>query len=580
MARIRGRIVSFYIHRVVGSRTVLTSVEREALRIGRGAGADLRFEDTAVALEHALIRQGAGGGYEIHDLGSVTGTYVNGEQVASARLADGDEIGVGGWLLRVRRSDPEDPLFLHVRPAEAEPRPDAAPVAVPRVDYAGSYRLRRGLLNKPFLALAGCLAALLAVAALPAVRQLDAFRPGELTSFHDEEAIEASSCSACHTPFLGVSDARCQDCHGPGGRDETPAHRSAAVAGRSLRCTACHLEHLGTDGLTAAGDDRCIDCHRDLERAVGASEAAPAFARSVTSFAGDHPELALTVVESGVARRVLVTDPALRRADPTVVRMNHAKHLKPDLVTLNGRETLTCERCHRPATAEDGAPTGLMPIRFDAVCAECHALTFDDRYPDLTAPHGAPEELRGFLYAVYQDREMSDVSVPDRRRGVLPDPGRRDFEPRLLQEAIEAENRLYQQKCLQCHRIDLAATPYPEVEPPRIPDRWFPHGRFDHADHAAPRVEGLECADCHAGARTSETAADLLLPGIASCTPCHGGARTAAAGVDPPFPVTPGPSGCRTCHVYHSRADFPAGPLARLSEPGTPSAADPTRGGS
>lgn len=579
--------MSFYVHRVVGSRTVLRSVDGEVLRIGRGAGADLRFEDTAVALEHALIRLSPGGASEIHDLGSVTGTYVNGEQVASARLADGDEVGVGGWLLRVRRSAPEDPLFLHVRPAEAEPRPDAPPVEAPRVDYAGAYRLRGGLLNKPFLGLAGCLLALLVVTALPAARRFDAFRPGELTPVHAGR-IEASGCFDCHTPFLGVSDARCNDCHGPGRADEAPPHHpaSGAVAaaggraGSSPRCTACHLEHLGTDGLRMAAAGPCLECHRDLERAVGASGAAPVFARSVTSFAGDHPELALTVLEDGTARRVPVTDPALRRADPTAVRMSHAKHLKPGLVTPEGRVTLGCEDCHRPAGPEAEGPTGLAPIRFDTVCVRCHALTFDDRYPDETAPHGAPEDVHEFLLTAYQERGGRDVSVRERRLQTFREPARREFDARRRQEAIAAEARLYQ-KCGQCHRIDLEATPNPVVEPPRIPERWFPHARFDHADH---KFEGLECVDCHAGARTSETSADLLLPGIASCTPCHGGGRVVGGG-EPPFPIVAAPDGCRSCHAYHSPAAFPTGPLARLPEPdeSTPAGAGPAtpnRGGS
>lgn len=575
--------MSFYVHRVAGSRTVLRSVDGELLRIGRGAGADLRFEDTAVALEHAMVCAGSSGDYEIHDLGSVTGTYVNGEQVGSARLSDGDEVGIGGWLLRVRISDPEDPLFLHVRSAEAEPRPDAAPVEAPRVDYAGIYRLRRGLLNKPFLGLAGCLLALLAVTTLPASRRFDAFRPGELTPFHAGR-IEASGCFDCHTPFLGVSDARCNECHGPGRADETPLHHPAAAedrrAGQSPGCTACHLEHMGSDGLILAGSGRCLDCHRDLERV---SAATLSFARTVTSFAGDHPELALTVVDGGAASRVPVTDPALRRADPTAVRMSHAKHLAPGLVTPEGRQTLACERCHRPAMAEDEVPTGLASIRFDTVCVDCHALTFDDRYPDETAPHVAPEELRGALYVIYHDREMTYATPRQRRLDALRDIERREFDQSLLQEAIAAENRLYQ-KCAQCHRMDLEATPYPAVEPTRIPERWFPYGRFDHADHSVQRFEGLDCSHCHTGARSSETSADLLLPGIASCTPCHGGGRGADGG-EPAFPIVPAPDGCRTCHAYHSPAAFPTGPLARLPEPGVPTAAGagpavPNRGGS
>jgi len=564
--------VSFIVHRVAGSRTVLSTVDREVLRIGRGAGADLRFEDTAVALDHALIRASPTeeGSYEVHDLGSVTGTYVNGEPVSSARLRDGDEIGIGGWLLKVRRSDPEDPLFLHVRPADAEPRPDAEPVVAPRIDYAGAYRLRRGILNKAFFGLVATLAALLAVAALAVGRRWQAFQPGELTAAHAGR-VAPSACGACHAPFAGATDRRCQECHGPGAVDETPAHHGSLATGSGSTsaasapgCATCHAEHLGTDGLLGVADGRCLSCHRDLALPSGTE---PVFAARVTSFTGDHPELRIDLPGDGEGllgsgarvsglrgtglRRVPVTDPAARTADPTAIDMSHAKHLKPGIITPEGPKTLTCEDCHR---ADPEAPTGMVPIRFDAVCTRCHALTFDDRYPDEVAPHGPPQEVHDFLFGLYQDRQMAEVSARQRRLDALRGTTRRDFDPRLRQEAVEAEARLYQ-RCARCHWTDLDASPYPVIEPPRIPERWFPHARFDHDDH---RLEGLQCEACHAGARTSDEPADLLLPGIAACRPCHGGTDEPA-----PFPVSAARDGCRTCHDYHSGADFPAGPLAR-----------------
>jgi len=583
-------VSGFLIHRVVGSRTVLSTVEQDTLRIGRGTGAELRFDDTAVALEHAQLRRlPESRGYEVVDLGSVTGTYLNGEQVSSARLADGDEISIGGWVLRVRWSDPEDPLFLHVRTAEAEPRPDAAPVAAPRVDYASAYRLRRGPLNKATVALLAVGVSVLALAALPLAHRWDAFRPGELAPVHAAR-IQPSACGACHSPFLGVADTRCQVCHGPGEPDEAPVHAGGArvvTTGGAAACTTCHREHLGTDALLDASDVRCLACHRSLELdseatpgATGRAE--PMFAASVTRFGGDHPDFRVDLPSEPLAgsvpasdgppgaaggrgragiRRIPVTSPEARRGDPTALKVNHAKHLKPGLTTPVGRLDLGCEDCHKP---DPDAPTGLARARFETVCIRCHALTFDDRYPDDQAPHVAGAELRGALYSLYQDREMERASVRRRRLDALRRSDRRDFDPGLREEAIRAEQRLYQ-KCERCHRIDLDAEPYPVVDTAYAPARWLPYARFDHGAH---RIEGLECEDCHRNARRSESAADLLLPGIASCTPCHGGTDETEAA--PTFPVVPASDRCTSCHRYHSGGLASSGPPGLDQQPRPP----------
>ena len=247
-----------------------------------------------------------------------------------------------------------------------------------------------------------------------------------------------------------------------------------------------------------------------------------------------------------------MTSPAARRADPTRVLLDHAVHLKPGLLGPPGgaspRVQLVCTDCHELG-AEAGSPgaTGLRRIEFEAHCASCHALTFDDRYPDEEAPHAGPEELRGALYSIYQDRAMRGTPVRERRLRTLTSPGERDFEPRLRQEAIAAEARLYE-RCGLCHRLDLEATPFPVVEAPAIPEgRWLSAARFDHADH---RLDGLGCEECHAGKRRSEESADLLLPGIATCRPCHGGGQAIREAA--PFPVVRAPAGCRDCHRYHA----------------------------
>ena len=86
--------MSFVIQRASGRGLALTQVRSDLLRIGRGTNAELRSENPAVALEHAVIETDANG-FTITDKGSITGTYVNRRPVETARLARGDVIEIG-----------------------------------------------------------------------------------------------------------------------------------------------------------------------------------------------------------------------------------------------------------------------------------------------------------------------------------------------------------------------------------------------------------------------------------------------------------------------------------------------------
>ena len=74
--------MSFLIQRTSGRNLTLTQIHGEVLRIGRGTNQELRSENPAFALEHALIESDVAG-YLITDKGSITGTYVNKKPVAS-----------------------------------------------------------------------------------------------------------------------------------------------------------------------------------------------------------------------------------------------------------------------------------------------------------------------------------------------------------------------------------------------------------------------------------------------------------------------------------------------------------------
>jgi pSer/pThr/pTyr-binding forkhead associated (FHA) protein len=51
-----------------------------------------------VSRRHAEIRRKEGGFY-VHDMGSLNGTYVNRDRVDSTQLANGDEVQIGKFKL-------------------------------------------------------------------------------------------------------------------------------------------------------------------------------------------------------------------------------------------------------------------------------------------------------------------------------------------------------------------------------------------------------------------------------------------------------------------------------------------------
>jgi|GEM_PF-3349952 len=79
--------------RLAGQRLKLPPAAE--LVLGRGADCHLRIADPAVSRRHAAIRRDAEDRCHLHDLGSVNGLFVNGEQILEVVLEDGDEIRLG-----------------------------------------------------------------------------------------------------------------------------------------------------------------------------------------------------------------------------------------------------------------------------------------------------------------------------------------------------------------------------------------------------------------------------------------------------------------------------------------------------
>ena len=78
-----------------GSRFLLDQAVTTA---GRHPDSDIFLDDVTVSSRHAEFRKN-GDSYEVVDVGSLNGTYVNREPKNSAVLANGDEVQVGKFRL-------------------------------------------------------------------------------------------------------------------------------------------------------------------------------------------------------------------------------------------------------------------------------------------------------------------------------------------------------------------------------------------------------------------------------------------------------------------------------------------------
>ena len=71
------------------------------LRIGRAPDNDLVVDDLIASRYHAELRRALDGRYEITDLSSNNGTYVNGRRISAEPLTDGDTVGIGHSTFRL-----------------------------------------------------------------------------------------------------------------------------------------------------------------------------------------------------------------------------------------------------------------------------------------------------------------------------------------------------------------------------------------------------------------------------------------------------------------------------------------------
>lgn len=531
--------MSFVIQRVTPRGLVVNQINVDALRIGRGTSAELRSENPAVSLEHAVIAEDAAG-FSITDKGSITGTYVNGKPVESARLTKGNLIEIGDLKIEVQIADPGRPLFLRILPTttvpaiageldDDEPEPSTGPIpqggtlrAQP-VDYAGAYRLKRVWLTKLSLVALVAIVTLTITTELLEPERQTAFMPGGVSTAHAHVRDGAGkpiadNCQACHTPWKGVTSDQCRACHNKAPHAEGVKDEPS--------CMSCHPEHRAPK-LAPTSQARCVACHSDLTKVRGTR--AEGRDLQVSSALGPHPSARITNFGTGHPDFTPIPD-------LDTLRFNHKLHLQPGGIfnATGRREVLTCMTCHRLVADPRSGKADPKPVKFASDCQRCHKLTFDIRHPDLEVPHGGdPGTVYGFVFGVRSGVSNLADKSPDEIRRILTSRGSVTPDQSAT---IDAEH-VIKTKCQKCHDLKQSGGRLAVVAP-ILPTRWLLHGKFAHG----PAHKNLACESCHETARESAVTTDVLVPTKRACLDCHAsdGGRI--------------PSSCGTCHDYHERS--------------------------
>lgn len=428
---------------------------------------------------------------------------------------------------------------------------------------------------------------------------------GPLSQSH---AFLNGRCEACHQQaFVAVRDEACLTCHKAGesspahlktlalvkswggpiddlrtAGDHAPARRvlngtpmPADFGGKAkliaeqlfnhpeTRCASCHREHIQPAAANGKAPDKptltpihsCIECHTGLKARLHDTDL-----RDTPSW-GRHPEFRPVVAQAlnpgGASLLRIDWRPGLK--DRTGLSFSHMQHLSRtngvarmaiDLGSQRGYGApLDCASCHKPQGS------GFKPIEMTRDCSACHSLAFGRVGGELKyLPHGHPDQVAATLIGFYGSGGARPTAAGAKPWLPGPNPtteGRMGLAPQPASaQAAGAIRAAFAPKgtCYGCHTITPPKADKPlvyGVAPVRLGQRFLTRGGYDHAlaAHVKDKDGKPLCSQCHAAER-SESADDLLIPGIAKCADCHGKTKTetpAAAGAD-----------CAECHSWHA----------------------------
>jgi len=135
---------------------IATAVDVDAdVQIGRDVGMAVVLGDSKVSRHHATITR-EGDGWVVVDAESRHGTFCNGERIERRVLSDGDQLQIGGTVLRFEQADNPSAVALHLAHTDQPVRDDRLAVFYQLAEATSA-------IDEPEAALRRALAAIVAV---------------------------------------------------------------------------------------------------------------------------------------------------------------------------------------------------------------------------------------------------------------------------------------------------------------------------------------------------------------------------------------------------------------------------------
>ena len=333
--------------------------------------------------------------------------------------------------------------------------------------------------------------------------------PGWTTSGHYQIELD---CNACHTPWMGVKESACYDCHvaelkaandsHPKSKFTDPRNVDRLKMIKADNCVTCHREHL-PDQTYAMGvtmpDDYCFHCHQQTLKEV-ASHKDLTFDTCATAGChnyhdntalykdfllkhADEPktkdsavlpkrDLLAYLVESGVMKQP--TPLTAEQQDAPAAVKTDSKVLHDWTMTAHAKAGVNCKDCH--AVEEETTHAKQWSDRLNhTACARCHS-----------------DEVAGFLDGKHGMRLAQGLTPMTPGMARLPmksDATHRELGCTSCHGAHQFETRKASvDSCLGCHD-DAHSLSYTRSKHFQL---WQNELNGD-----APVNSGVSCATCH-----------------------------------------------------------------------------------
>jgi hypothetical protein len=313
------------------------------------------------------------------------------------------------------------------------------------------------------------------------------FVPGETSDGHH---LVEESCDSCHSPFEGVRDDRCADCHQaelandihPRALFDDPRWAADLQKIDVSRCVTCHREHHLADRGVTIRSDFCFVCHANVTE----QESHRGFDPKTCGEAGCHnyhdgsvlhrelltarqSEPALLDKAGVLARTLPVAGPSRQaRPDPPAGLESPAAISEAWSQSAHADLGVTCASCH-----ERSGVLVRRPGR--EVCQDCHGFQAETF---LAGKHGL--RTRAGLPAL----RPRDARLPMKSAAVA---GPRELGCATCHDPHSVDTQAAAtQACLACHddrhTRNFAASP---------------HARASVAGDRRPGPRSVTCATCH-----------------------------------------------------------------------------------